>query len=175
MNLPWNWDQFTFTASSIIIISWLDSFKRCFACTVAVCIPLCRWLDWLRTKWRLWTMFWHLFKRVTSVGPRVPHQPTRTHHALMLSSRSSSGKGDLLRTLFVFYNSVPYVHWFINYNRISLRSNGKLFGKFSLIDLAGNERGADTASADRKTRMEGAEINKSLLALKVTKPQSEWI
>uniref|UniRef100_A0A915KT94 Kinesin motor domain-containing protein n=1 Tax=Romanomermis culicivorax TaxID=13658 RepID=A0A915KT94_ROMCU len=42
----------------------------------------------------------------------------------------------------------------------------KLYGKFSLIDLAGNERGADTISSDRVTRMEGAEINKSLLALK---------
>lgn len=42
----------------------------------------------------------------------------------------------------------------------------KVHGKFSLIDLAGNERGADTSSADRQTRMEGAEINKSLLALK---------
>merc|ERR1719232_2118042 len=41
-----------------------------------------------------------------------------------------------------------------------------LDGKFSLIDLAGNERGADTSSANRQTRMEGAEINKSLLALK---------
>lgn len=41
-----------------------------------------------------------------------------------------------------------------------------LHGKFSLIDLAGNERGADTSSANRQTRMEGAEINKSLLALK---------
>lgn len=41
-----------------------------------------------------------------------------------------------------------------------------LYGKFSLIDLAGNERGADTSSANRQTRMEGAEINKSLLALK---------
>ncbi|XP_064625717.1 kinesin-like protein KIF2A isoform X2 [Lineus longissimus] len=42
----------------------------------------------------------------------------------------------------------------------------RLHGKFSLIDLAGNERGADTMSSDRMTRMEGAEINKSLLALK---------
>ncbi|KAF9816689.1 hypothetical protein SFRURICE_018569 [Spodoptera frugiperda] len=32
--------------------------------------------------------------------------------------------------------------------------------------LAGNERGADTSSASRQTRMESAEINKSLLALK---------
>ncbi|XP_065905718.1 kinesin-like protein KIF2A [Dysidea avara] len=46
------------------------------------------------------------------------------------------------------------------------RSSQKLHGKFSLIDLAGNERGADTMAAARQTRMEGAEINKSLLALK---------
>ncbi|XP_004608708.2 kinesin-like protein KIF2B [Sorex araneus] len=50
--------------------------------------------------------------------------------------------------------------------QIILKSRGKIHGKFSLVDLAGNERGADTAKANRSRQLEGAEINKSLLTLK---------
>jgi kinesin family protein 2/24 len=44
----------------------------------------------------------------------------------------------------------------------------QIYGRMSFIDLAGSEKGSEvnTASHDRKTRIEGAEINKSLLALK---------
>lgn len=42
----------------------------------------------------------------------------------------------------------------------------KYLGKMSFIDLAGSERGADTIDQNRQTRLDGAEINKSLLALK---------
>ena len=44
--------------------------------------------------------------------------------------------------------------------------SGKLIGKLLLVDLAGSERAQDTQSNNRHRRLEGAEINKSLLALK---------
>ncbi|CCW61810.1 unnamed protein product [Phytomonas sp. EM1] len=47
-----------------------------------------------------------------------------------------------------------------------VNSKNRFFGRFTFIDLAGSERGADTLDSDRATRLEGAEINKSLLALK---------
>ena len=50
--------------------------------------------------------------------------------------------------------------------QIYINQNGKQKGLLSFIDLAGNERGADTYDHDVQTRIDGAEISKSLLALK---------
>ena len=50
--------------------------------------------------------------------------------------------------------------------QIQLRRRDKVTGKLSFIDLAGSERASDVNDNDRQTRLEGAEINKSLLALK---------
>ena len=51
-------------------------------------------------------------------------------------------------------------------NIIIKEKNSKEFGKLSLVDLAGSERAQETQSNNRQRRAEGAEINKSLLALK---------
>ncbi|XP_004632066.1 kinesin-like protein KIF24 [Octodon degus] len=51
--------------------------------------------------------------------------------------------------------------------QIQIKDSAKrTFGRISFIDLAGSERAADAKDSDRQTKMEGAEINQSLLALK---------
>ena len=50
--------------------------------------------------------------------------------------------------------------------QIVVKVKGKEMGKLLLVDLAGSERAADCQSNNRVRRLEGAEINKSLLALK---------
>jgi len=50
--------------------------------------------------------------------------------------------------------------------QMTLKHNAKPYSKMSFIDLAGSERGADTVGTNKKTQIDGAEINKSLLALK---------
>jgi kinesin family member 2/24 len=50
--------------------------------------------------------------------------------------------------------------------QMTLKDGKKVFTKVSFIDLAGNERGADHMDQSKQTKIDGAEINKSLLALK---------
>lgn len=49
---------------------------------------------------------------------------------------------------------------------IKYQNSDDELGKLSLVDLAGSERAQETQSNNRQRRAEGAEINKSLLALK---------
>ena len=51
--------------------------------------------------------------------------------------------------------------------QISIKTKDKeLYSKISFIDLAGSERAVDTIDTNKRTKIDGAEINKSLLALK---------
>ena len=51
--------------------------------------------------------------------------------------------------------------------QISIKTKDKEpYSKISFIDLAGSERAVDTIDTNKKTKIDGAEINKSLLALK---------
>ena len=49
---------------------------------------------------------------------------------------------------------------------VKLKGSEEEYGKLSLVDLAGSERAQETKCNDKERRAEGAEINKSLLALK---------
>ena len=51
--------------------------------------------------------------------------------------------------------------------QINIKTKEKeIYSKISFIDLAGSERAVDTIDTNKKTKIDGAEINKSLLALK---------
>ena len=51
--------------------------------------------------------------------------------------------------------------------QITIKTKDKeIYSKISFIDLAGSERAVDTIDTNKRTKIDGAEINKSLLALK---------
>ena len=49
---------------------------------------------------------------------------------------------------------------------IKTKDKKEVYSKISFIDLAGSERAVDTIDTNKRTKIDGAEINKSLLALK---------
>lgn len=134
-------------------------------------------------EWNLFKMFWtsfsvnyyflgrcqsiHLSSRSASDGMGI--RTSGTTAANSNSSRSHAILQLILKTSTSFTSSRSNVS-----SASSTRQNApatprrfvKEVGKMSLIDLAGSERGKDTASRDRTERMEGSEINQSLLALK---------
>lgn len=50
--------------------------------------------------------------------------------------------------------------------QLMLRQGKKQVSKMAFIDLAGSEKGSDVSEMSKQTKIDGAEINKSLLALK---------
>lgn len=56
-------------------------------------------------------------------------------------------------------------HAILNIDLKDIQKNSSL-GKIAFIDLAGSERGADTIAQNKQTQTDGANINRSLLALK---------
>ncbi|XP_023715825.2 kinesin-like protein Klp10A [Cryptotermes secundus] len=80
---------------------------------------------------------------------QVIQHGTRTRTSGKTAANASSSRSHAVLQIVVRAPSIKNIH-----------------GKFSLIDLAGNETAGDMSSANRQRRLEGAEINKSLLALK---------
>lgn len=84
---------------------------------------------------------------------------------------------DEMRSVIELANAIRTTHNTVT-NEVSSRSHAicnlvikeidseEVYGKLTLVDLAGSERAQETQSNDKHRRAEGAEINKSLLALK---------
>jgi len=96
--------------------------------------------------------------QLMGLAEHIVHLPEEIAHAISVGLRSRStgctsanAQSSRSHSLFEF---------------ILRGDKNNINGKLALVDLAGSERGADRGNTDSKTRREGAEINKSLLALK---------
>lgn len=108
--------------------------------------PLYNW------KWRKWLLEIMLGGNWKDCYARFPLSQLNTfNHCLV----NNAVVGRCLQWLFMLWCVV------IVYNLSRL----PLIDRFSFIDLAGCERAADVTDTDKQTRVEGAEINQSLLAV----------
>jgi kinesin family protein 2/24 len=92
-----------------------------------------------------------------------------------LTEKNVNGLNDLMNI--IEYGLINRIVGITGANADSSRSHGIIqiiikdekkvqYGKISFIDLAGSERAIDTIDTNKQTKFDGAEINKSLLALK---------
>ena len=103
----------------------------------------------------------HNFRSVGSTGANL--ESSRSHQVLQIVVRAGSAANPVM-------NDAKARRPGGVVGRPSVAASSafakSISGKLSFIDLAGSERGADVTDSSKQTRLEGAEINTSLLALK---------
>lgn len=101
----------------------------------------------------------HNFRSVGSTGANL--ESSRSHQVLQIVVRAGNAANPVMNDA-----KARRPGGVVGRPSVAASEPKTPIGKLSFIDLAGSERGADVTDSSKQTRLEGAEINTSLLALK---------